>query len=212
MLSEANLVIDASLQCLRSRRCEGKRAVAPTSAPLAHDATVLQPFGQNLLTVIHFAMSRISRIDIYTHNLTYAHGEYVMSGGRTIRTLLSTIVKVTTESGVEGFGEVCPLGSNYLPGYGNGASSVIAEIAHSLVGLEVENLNLINHTMDAVLSGHGYAKSAIDIACWDAYGKHVGQWLYTSTRLWCRAPQWPPSSSDDSPGEPSRSRSTRRTF
>ena len=102
-----------------------------------------------------------------------------MSGGRTIRTLLSTIVKVTTESGVEGFGEVCPLGANYLPGYGNGASSVIAEIAHSLVGLEVENLNLINHTMDAVLSGHGYAKSAIDIACWDAYGKHVGQPVYT---------------------------------
>ncbi|MBW4077513.1 MAG: mandelate racemase/muconate lactonizing enzyme family protein [Acidobacteria bacterium] len=124
-------------------------------------------------------MSRIERIDVFSHELTYAHGDYVMSGGRTIRTLLSTVVRVTTESGVEGFGEVCPLGPNYLPGYGNGAPSVIAEFAHALIGLDVENLNLINHTMDTALTGHAYAKSAVDISCWDAFGKLVGQPVYT---------------------------------
>ncbi len=124
-------------------------------------------------------MSRIQRIDVYSYDLTYAHGDYVMSGGRTIRTLRSTVVRVTTESGVEGFGEVCPLGPNYLPGYGSGAPSVIAEFAPALLGLDVENLGLINHTMDAALSGHGYAKSVVDIACWDAYGKVVGQPVYT---------------------------------
>ncbi len=125
------------------------------------------------------AMSRIQRIDVFSYDLTYAHGDYVMSAGRTIRTLLSTVVRVTTESGVEGFGEVCPLGPNYLPGYGTGAPSVIAEFAPSLLGLDVENLGLINHTMDAELSGHGYAKSVVDIACWDAFGKAVGQPVYT---------------------------------
>lgn len=125
------------------------------------------------------AMSRIERIDVYSHELTYAHGDYVMSGGRTIRTLLSTVVRVTTESGVQGFGEVCPLGPNYLPGYGKGAPSVIIEFAQALIGLDVENLNLINHTMDTALSGHGYAKSAVDIACWDAFGKLVDQPVYT---------------------------------
>ena len=125
------------------------------------------------------AMSRIQRIDVFSYDLTYAHGDYVMSAGRTIRTLLSTVVRVTTESGVEGFGEVCPLGPNYLPGYGTGAPSVIAEFAPSLLGLDVENLGLINHTMDAELSGHGYAKSIVDIACWDAFGKAVGQPVYT---------------------------------
>ena len=125
------------------------------------------------------AMSRIQRIDVFSYDLTYAHGDYVMSAGRTIRTLRSTVVRVTTESGVEGFGEVCPLGSNYLPGYGTGAPSVIAEFASSLLGLDVENLGLINQTMDAELSGHGYAKSVVDIACWDAFGKVVGQPVYT---------------------------------
>ncbi len=124
-------------------------------------------------------MSKIHRIDVFSYDLTYAHGEYVMSGGRTIRTLLSTVVRVTTESGVEGFGEVCPLGPNYLPGYGAGAASVIAQFADALIGLDVENLGLINQTMDVALSGHGYAKSVVDIACWDAYGQVVGQPVYT---------------------------------
>ena len=76
-------------------------------------------------------MSEIQRIEVFSNELTYAHGDYVMSGGRTIRTLQSSVVRITTESGVEGFGEVCPLGPNYLPGYGNGAPSVIAEFAHT---------------------------------------------------------------------------------
>jgi len=126
-----------------------------------------------------FVMSTIQRIDVFSYDLTYAHGDYVMSGGRTIRTLLSTVVRVTTASGVEGFGEVCPLGANYLPGYGTGPVSVIAEFAHALIGLDVENLNLVNQTMDATLSGHAYAKSVVDIACWDAYGKVVSQPVYT---------------------------------
>jgi L-alanine-DL-glutamate epimerase-like enolase superfamily enzyme len=29
--------------------------------------------------------------------------------------------------------------------------------------------------MDARLAGHGYAKSALDVACWDAFGRLVGQ-------------------------------------
>lgn len=124
-------------------------------------------------------MSRIQRIDVFSYDLTYAHGDYVMSSGRTIRTLRSTVVRVTTESGIEGFGEVCPLGANYLPGYGTGAPSVIAEFAPSLLGVDVTNLGLVNHTMDAVLSGHGYAKSVVDIACWDAFGKVAGQPVYT---------------------------------
>ncbi len=126
-----------------------------------------------------FSVSAIARIDVFSYDLTYAHGDYVMSGNRTIRTLSSTVVRVTTTDGVEGYGEVCPLGSNYLPGFPGGAVPAIAEFARSLLGLDVENLSLINETMDTVLSGHGYAKSAVDIACWDAYGKVVGQPVYT---------------------------------
>ena len=50
---------------------------------------------------------KIKRVDVYGYDLSYIHGRYVMSGGRVIETLPSTVVRVTTDGGVEGFGEVC---------------------------------------------------------------------------------------------------------
>ena len=62
----------------------------------------------------------ISRIDVFGYELTYAHGDYVMSGGRVVNRLASTVVRVTTAGGATGFGEVCPLGNTYLPAHAEG--------------------------------------------------------------------------------------------
>ena len=66
---------------------------------------------------------RIARVDVYGYDLTYRYGSYTMSGGRVIDRLASTIVRVTTDEGLEGFGEVCPLGPAYLPAHGEGPFS-----------------------------------------------------------------------------------------
>jgi L-alanine-DL-glutamate epimerase-like enolase superfamily enzyme len=123
----------------------------------------------------------IARVDVFGYDLTYVHGTYVMSGGRVIERLASTVVRVTTDDGVEGFGEVCPLGPAYLPAHAEGARAALREIAASVIGLEVSNLAAVNATLDRALLGHAYAKSAIDIACWDAYGKST-RWRRTSPR------------------------------
>ena len=47
----------------------------------------------------------------------------------------------------------------------------IAEIAPALIGLNPIEIGRINSVMDKKLSGHPYVKSAIDMACWDVYGK-----------------------------------------
>lgn len=117
---------------------------------------------------------RIARIDVYGYDLSYVHGRYVMSGGRVIETLPSTVVRVTTEDGVEGFGEVCPLGPAYLPAFGMGARAALMELCPPLIGVDAGNLGAVNASMDRALMGHGYAKSAIDTACWDALGRSVG--------------------------------------
>ena len=117
---------------------------------------------------------RIVRVDVYGYDLSYVHGRYVMSGGRVIETLPSTVVRVTTEDGVEGFGEVCPLGPAYLPAHGAGARAALGELAPAVVGLSAGNLGAVNAAMNRALMGHGYAKSAIDTACWDALGRAVG--------------------------------------
>jgi L-alanine-DL-glutamate epimerase-like enolase superfamily enzyme len=116
----------------------------------------------------------ISRVDVFGYDLTYVHGRYVMSGNRVIETLPSTVVRVTTTDGVEGFGEVCPLGPAYLPAHGGGARAALHELAPSVLGIDVANLGAIGVAMDRALMGHGYAKSAIDTACWDAFGRSVG--------------------------------------
>jgi L-alanine-DL-glutamate epimerase-like enolase superfamily enzyme len=117
---------------------------------------------------------RIARVDVFGYDLTYVHGRYVMSGGRVIETLPSTVVRVTTDEGVTGFGEVCPLGPAYLPAHGAGARAALVELAPAVVGLPVANLGAVNAAMDRALMGHGYAKSAVDTACWDALGRAVG--------------------------------------
>jgi L-alanine-DL-glutamate epimerase-like enolase superfamily enzyme len=119
--------------------------------------------------------SPIRSVDVFGYRLTYVHGEYVMSRGRRIAELASTVVRVTTEDAVEGFGEVCPLGPAYLPQHAEGARAALREVAPAVLGLDVENLAAVNSALDNALAGHGYAKSALDIACWDAYGRTVGR-------------------------------------
>src|SRR4051794_11262983 len=98
-----------------------------------------------------------------------------MSGGREIVSLPSTVVRVTADDGTEGFGETCPLGPAYLPAHGEGARAALRELAPALLGLDPCELAIVNDRLDATLLGHGYAKSAIDVACWDLLGKASGR-------------------------------------
>lgn len=118
---------------------------------------------------------RITRVDVFGYELSYAHGEYVMSGGRTIGRLASTVVRVTTDEGLEGWGEVCPLGPAYLPAHAEGARAALRELAPALIGLDPTNLAAVNDAMDAALLGHAYAKSPVDVACWDILGRAARQ-------------------------------------
>ena len=117
---------------------------------------------------------KISKIDVFNFDLTYVHGTYVMSGGREIAHLPSTLVRVTSDAGLTGWGEVCPLGTTYLPAHAGGARAALELIAPALIGLDPTNLAEINDTMDATLLGYAYAKSPIDVACWDLSGKAWG--------------------------------------
>jgi len=125
--------------------------------------------------VIEGIGATIERIDVFGYELTYAHGDYVMSAGREVRRLPSTVVRITTRDGAHGFGETCPLGSTYLPAFGEGARAALRELAPALIGADATNLAAIHQRMDARLRGHEYAKSALDVACWDVFGRLVGK-------------------------------------
>jgi cis-L-3-hydroxyproline dehydratase len=117
----------------------------------------------------------IERVDVFGFELSYVHGEYVMSRGRAISRLPSTLVRVTDSDGRSGWGEVCPLGSAYLPAHAEGARAALRELAPAVIGVEPENLALLHERMDAALRGHAYAKGPLDVACWDLLGQACGQ-------------------------------------
>jgi cis-L-3-hydroxyproline dehydratase len=117
---------------------------------------------------------KIKRVEVYHFELTYVHGTYVMSGNRKITSLPSTLVCVTADNGLRGWGEVCPLGSTYLPAHAEGARAALSLLAPAVAGADPTNLAAVNDAMDAALSGHTYAKSPIDVACWDLTGRALG--------------------------------------
>jgi L-alanine-DL-glutamate epimerase-like enolase superfamily enzyme len=85
----------------------------------------------------------------------------------------STIVRVETDAGLIGHGEVCPLGPVYLAAYAGGVRAGLAELAPQLIGENPLELGRLNRRMDAILKGHPYVKSAVDIACWDILGQQA---------------------------------------
>jgi cis-L-3-hydroxyproline dehydratase len=122
---------------------------------------------------------RIARVDVFAHELTYVHGAFSLSGGRTAAVESSTLVRVTTEDGVEGWGEACPLSGTYLPSFAGGVRAALEVLAPALVGADPRNLAAVNARMDAVLLGQPAAKSALDVACWDVLGRATGAPLAT---------------------------------
>ncbi|MGB5303654.1 MAG: cis-3-hydroxy-L-proline dehydratase [Gemmatimonadota bacterium] len=117
---------------------------------------------------------RIVGLSLYQVDLPLHEGSYNWSGGKSVQVFDSTVVRLLTDDGLEGFGEVCPLGPVYLPSYAEGARTGIIELVPALLGLDPRQLDVVNRAMDTAMKGHAYVKSAIDVACWDILGKATG--------------------------------------
>jgi cis-L-3-hydroxyproline dehydratase len=109
------------------------------------------------------------RVELPLHETTYN-----WSGGKSVTVFDSTIVGVETDTGLIGYGEVCPLGPFYLPAYAEGVRAGLRELGPHLIGEDPRQLVRLNRRMDAALKGHPYVKSGIDIACWDLLGQASG--------------------------------------
>jgi L-alanine-DL-glutamate epimerase-like enolase superfamily enzyme len=114
---------------------------------------------------------QISRILAYRVELPLHETTYKWSGGKSVTVFDSTVVAVQTNTGLTGYGEVCPLGPFYLPAYAEGVRAGLHELGPHLIGQDPRQLGKLNRLMDAALKGHPYVKSGIDIACWDILGQ-----------------------------------------
>jgi cis-L-3-hydroxyproline dehydratase len=117
---------------------------------------------------------KITAIKAYRIDLPLREGSYNWSGGKSVQVFDSTVVRVETDAGITGYGEVCPLGPFYLPAYAKGVRAGLEELAPHLIGADPTEPEKLNRRMDAALKGHPYVKSGVDIACWDILGQVAG--------------------------------------
>lgn len=117
---------------------------------------------------------KITRITVYQLDLPLEH-PYWLSGGRLkFETLDATFVKIETDEGLVGWGEGTPWGHTYVPAHGPGIRAGIQTMASFVLGLDPRKLLDVERAMDLALPGHLYAKSPIDMACWDIAGQAAG--------------------------------------
>ncbi len=117
---------------------------------------------------------KITKVLAYRVELPLQETNYKWSGGKSVTVFDSTIVRVETDAGLIGHGEVCPLGPYYLPAYAEGVRTGLRELGPHVLGEDPRQLGKLNRVMDAALKGHPYVKSGIDIACWDILGQATG--------------------------------------
>ena len=119
---------------------------------------------------------RIERITLWKVALT-SHAAYNMSEGKTCATVETVVLRIDTDSGISGWGEVCPI-PGYLPAYADGVPPALREMAPVLIGAEPVGPEATMAAVEARLKGHPYAKSAIDLALWDITARVAGLPLY----------------------------------
>lgn len=117
---------------------------------------------------------KIIGLDVFHYEVGYAHGTYVMSGDRKAAKEDGTAVRVLTDEGIDGWGEITTLGKVYLPTFPEGIRTALKDLGAALIGTDPTNVNKVNRVMNATLMGQEFAKSPIDIACWDIKGKAHG--------------------------------------
>ena len=96
------------------------------------------------------------------------------SGGRSAEDFDSLVVRIDTDEGITGWGEMAPLGAFYDPAFAAAARMGFAELAPVVLRSDPRAVSQVRRLMDLHLKGHPYIKSAIDMACWDVLAKSAG--------------------------------------
>ncbi len=114
----------------------------------------------------------IRRVRAFRQWQPFVDGTYSCSGG-SAEGLDSTIVAITDDDGMVGWGEAAPLGAFYDPAFVGGLRAGVAELAPLLLGRSATP-RAAQRFMDVALKGHPYAKSALDMALCDLAARRAG--------------------------------------
>lgn len=120
-------------------------------------------------------MTKIAALETCTVSLA-ADPELAVHGARGSHAESSfTLVRVSTDDGVDGFGEVSATprwsGEDEI----SGQHAIRDVLRPALVGQELLSVSALTTRMDLALAGNPFTKAGINMALWDALGKLTGR-------------------------------------
>ncbi|MDM8533502.1 enolase C-terminal domain-like protein [Clostridiaceae bacterium HSG29] len=117
---------------------------------------------------------KIQKIDVFHLKIKLAKPYKLSKLYGTLEDTEPIVVKITTDTGIVGFGETDPMGLFT----GETAETVIEVIKKyigpAVIGADPLNIATIHKLMDGKIKDMHVAKAAIDIAVYDIIGKHLG--------------------------------------
>ena len=115
---------------------------------------------------------RIERITLYSVPIDVGMELTRYVSSQSVAPALDTlVVKIETDSGLIGWGEVCSAPPYYLPELSAGAREGIRHVAPVVLGRDPRQVLSILHDINTALRGHGNAKTALEMALWDLAAK-----------------------------------------
>ncbi len=118
---------------------------------------------------------RITRITLYSVPIDVGMELTRYVASQTIDPALDVlVVRIDTDAGLTGWGEVCSAPPYYLPELSAGAREGIVYVAPVVLGRDPRQVAAILGDISAALRGHGNAKTALEMALWDLAAKAHG--------------------------------------
>ncbi len=135
---------------------------------------------------------KITKISVYQTDLPYVGGTYKWGAGNAISVARASVVVLETACGLTGCGEFTPCGNNYMVAHSEGVAATVRLMAPDLLGEDPRHIDAMDRKMDAVVQGHGYAKSPVIAACYDLLGKscELPVWMLLGGKLTEGAPMY----------------------
>jgi cis-L-3-hydroxyproline dehydratase len=117
---------------------------------------------------------KIVAVDVFEKTYHVQPGPFTMSGHRVVSEQYGTIVRIQADTGDFGWGEQCSFSPAYIPGHAAATQAVLPLLVTAIMGSDPREVEKVHEVMDTAVVGHEYAKSALDIACWDLLGRATG--------------------------------------
>ena len=118
---------------------------------------------------------KITRISVYQVSLPSKGLVSVAHLLRAKDAYSSVIVRVESDAGIVGLGEICPIGTHYMRGFAEGAAAGIPLLAKHLIGEDPFQVERLNRHWDQVFKDDLYVKTPLDMALWDMIGQATGR-------------------------------------